>query len=266
MRRVARGSTLLPVSLRLVAASLLVATSLLASACSDKPDDGTAPTNKGELAPLPFTEDTPNLMLTWVDARGATHVEVSPADVPAEGRRLVRVLLADKDEGTKDPIYVADLEQKESGGFVAKSFARSAWEKEIAKKRELYIAEASPPKPPPPAPRESGSPPSSPPSDVPAPSPADAVPSGVTVIIYGAAWCKPCHQAADFLKARGVAAVMKDIDQSPDAEAEMVAKLSKAGMRRGSIPVIDVGGKILVGYSERQLVQALASVKSGTML
>lgn len=249
------------------AARLAVAGSLLGLAlsllgCGDKVDDGTAPTQKGELAPLRFADDTPNLMLTWIDARGATHVEIAPADVPAEGRRLVRVLIADKDDGAKDPIYVANLEEKESGSFVAKSWSRSAWESEIAKKREGYLAEVAPPKPPPPPAAPPGS---SEPATPPPPS-SVAVPSGMTVIIYGAAWCKPCHQAADWLKEHGVPAIMKDIDQSPDAEAEMVAKLQKAGMRRGSIPVIDVGGKILVGYSERQLQQALASAKSGTML
>ena len=251
----------LPVVRPLVAAILLVlATSL--PACGDKVDDGTTPTQKGELAPLRFADDTPNLMLTWIDARGATHVEITPADVPPEGRRLVRVLLADKDEGAKDPIYVANLEEKESGGYVAKSFARNAWESEIAKKREGHLAEVAPPKPPPPPAAPPGS---SDPGSPPPPS-SVAVPSGLTVIIYGAAWCKPCHQAADWLKEHGVPAIMKDVDQSPEAEAEMVAKLQKAGMRRGSIPVIDVGGKLLVGYSERQLQQALASAKSGTML
>ncbi len=246
----------------LLTAGLLASMVVLASGCGDKVDDGTAPGAKAELAPLRFADDTPNLMLTWIDARGRTHVEISPADVPPEGRKLVRVLIADKDDGAKDPIYVANLDEKESGGFVAKSWARSAWESEIAHKREGYLAEAAPPKPPPvaPSPLASGEP------TAPGPAPSVVVPSGLTVIIYGAAWCKPCHQAADWLKEHGVLAVVKDIDESPEAEAEMVAKLKKAGLRRGSIPVIDVGGKLLVGYSERQLQQALASAKSGTAL
>ena len=41
-------------------------------------------------------------------------------------------------------------------------------------------------------------------------SPAAA--SDVTVIIYGADWCKPCHQAEDYLRSKGVRVVKKDVE------------------------------------------------------
>lgn len=77
------------------------------------------------------------------------------------------------------------------------------------------------------------------------------------VIIYGASWCGPCHQAQAYLKKRGVPFVEKDIEDDPGAAAEMQKKLQRAGIRGGSIPVIDVKGKILVGFSPGAVDAAL---------
>ena len=86
-----------------------------------------------------------------------------------------------------------------------------------------------------------------------------ASPAGRAVIIYGASWCGPCHQAAAYLKKRGVPFVEKDIEQDSASRREMQAKLAKAGMRGGSIPVLDVRGKILVGFDARAVDQALGT-------
>jgi glutaredoxin len=88
-----------------------------------------------------------------------------------------------------------------------------------------------------------------------APAPAHGA---VVVIIYGASWCGPCHQAADYLKARNVPFVMKDIEETPGAAAEMRQKLARSGGRPGAIPVIDVKGEILIGFNPEALAQALA--------
>ncbi|OJY31644.1 MAG: hypothetical protein BGO98_16390 [Myxococcales bacterium 68-20] len=77
------------------------------------------------------------------------------------------------------------------------------------------------------------------------------------MIIYGASWCGPCHQAAAYLKQRGVPFIEKDIEQDGGAAREMQAKLATAGMRGGSIPVLDVRGKVLVGFDERAVDRAL---------
>lgn len=129
------------------------------------------------------------------------------------------------------------------------------------------------PKPPPPAigsgqeaPKAAPSPSASAPaaaagSASAAPAADGHAPTSVVVIIYGASWCGPCHQAADYLKARGVAYVMKDIEETPAANAEMKGKLAGAGRPGGSIPVIDVAGTILVGFSPRALDEALEHAK-----
>jgi hypothetical protein len=47
--------------------------------CKDRPDDGTAPqAAAAELPALDLRDDTPNLLLTWIDDKGDAHVELRP--------------------------------------------------------------------------------------------------------------------------------------------------------------------------------------------
>lgn len=225
------------------------------SGCGDE-NDGTRPSERS-LPPLTIRDDTPNLMLTWLDDRGDAKVVLRPSDVPEHGKTLVRVIVTDKAAGTGDLFYVVDLTQKSSDGYVTRTMPRSAWEAEIERRRSAYLAKNAPP--PQPTPTTA---PTAAPSEAPAPKPS----LGVTVIIYGASWCKPCHWAASFFKSKGAAVIEKDIEESAEALAEMRDKLDKSGQRGGSIPVIDVRGEILVGFDQRSAERALAKAASGTVL
>ncbi|HVK69940.1 MAG TPA: glutaredoxin domain-containing protein [Polyangium sp.] len=234
-----------------------------AAACSSKKeDDGTTPlTTTEELPALAIGEDTPNLLLTWIDEKGDMHVELKAADVPAEGRSLVRVVVSDREEGTKNLFYVVDLTKKrDDGTYAARTMTRRAWESEVEKRRSAYLAKIAPPPPPSPT---------GVPSATQGPKPTNEPPvvaSDLTVIVYGADWCKPCHQAEDYLRSKGVRVVKKDVEASPEAAREMSDKLEKSGQRGGSIPVIDIRGQILVGFSTRAVDRALAKASSGTAL
>jgi glutaredoxin len=243
---------------RAVAWPLLVLAALaVAEGCSRKKDDGTTPAADLALPPLTIKDDTPELMLTWIDDKGNTHVELHPADVPEAGRSLVRVVVSDREDGTHDLFHVADLTKKETdGSYATHAMRRRAWEDELEKRRSAYLARVAPP----PAPTGSA-------TEAPAQPGQDVAPQGAfTVIIYGASWCGPCHEAARYLKSKGVAYVMKDIEETPGAAGEMREKLSKTGQHGGSIPVIDVRGQILVGFSPTTLDRALAKARGGTAL
>src|SRR6201999_973157 len=86
---------------------LLLAGLLLSSGCKHKASDtgsgdqGTAPIPT-TLPPLALSDDTPDLLLTWVDAKGDGHTATKPADIPAEGRDQVRVVFTSKDDGTHE--------------------------------------------------------------------------------------------------------------------------------------------------------------------
>lgn len=236
--------------------AVVLALGLLAPACRrKKQDDGTTPQTAGSLPELVLRDDAQNVMLTWVDPRGDTHVELHPADVPADGRALVRVVVADREDGTRDLFYVVDLDKKrDDGGYLAKTMRRSEWEALLEKRREGRLGPPAGPAAPPPGKASA------------APAPVAGKYAGLTVVIYGAAWCRPCHEAQAFLESKGVTVVMKDVDTDPGAQAELQRKLDKAGLGGGSIPVIDVRGQLLVGYSPSALEQALAKASSGTAL
>jgi len=76
------------------------------------------------------------------------------------------------------------------------------------------------------------------------------------VIIYTATWCAACKRAMAHMDEAGVDYVNKDIEDDPGAQEEY---LEKSGGRRG-IPLIDVGGQIMQGYSKRGLDRLLASL------
>jgi glutaredoxin len=239
-----------------VVACFALVASLGGAGCT-KHDDGTAPSSGEALPELVIRDDTPNVLLTWIDGRGVGHTEVHAKDVPPEGRAMVRVVVSDRDDGTHDRFYVVDLSKpRGDGAYVAKTIARRAWEDELEKRRAAYLGEGAPP----------ATAPSGAASGAPGhPPPANGA-GKVMVIIYGASWCHPCHEAAAWLKARGVPYVLKDIEADRLADEEMQAKLESVGRRGGSIPVIDVQGQILVGFSEGALANALKKAGQGTVL
>ena len=76
------------------------------------------------------------------------------------------------------------------------------------------------------------------------------------VTIYSAAWCAFCHAAKEYLDKRDVAYTDKDIDSSLDLAREAVDKSGQTG-----IPVIDIGGTIIVGFDRPKIDAALKAHK-----
>lgn len=252
-------------------------------ACSKKRgDDKDIKADKPDLPPLAFGDDTPNLMLTWIDGRGGTHVEEKPDYVPPQGKKLVRVLIKGDDAGVSDPIYVVDLtSQSGDGKYAARSMPRREWDEEIERRRGARMAslpegqgdDTGPrraPRPPrvprPTGPGPGGNEPGPQGDNDPPRHPLNDAAKNVNVIVYGASWCGPCHMAMKHLDSIGVKYTFKDVDKDPGASSELHGKLAKARMQEGSIPVIDIGGRLLVGYDAGAIDRAIEQVAGGTML
>ena len=185
-------------------------------------------------APPTVTEQSGDLLFTWIDPNGGGHVEQKASDVPANARENVRVADPARDP-PPDQVWVVDMRTAGPGGvYPVRTLKRSEWEAIAVGRRDggVLVPRAASSTPPPAQPQ---------------------------VIIYGASWCKPCHQAAAHLKQKGIPFVEKDIEQDSGAAREMQAKLAKAGKRGGSIPVLDVRGRILVGFDVPALDAALAN-------
>lgn len=241
---------------------------------AEKAADAAAP-----LEPLTFSADAKDLLFTWIDDAGGTHTEAVLGHVPTEHRELVRVVVADGAKGNTDPIWVADVREPDAAGqFTARSFPRTSWEEEIGRRRKDATPEAlaenerrrnrgrdrdrDRPRPPDAAPAPEPTPGS---SATAAPSAKEAPFGAVVAIVYGASWCGPCKHAKAHLAKRKVKVDYRDIEADPAARKEMNAKLGPRG--RGSIPVIDLAGRVLVGYSPSELDRAIdAAMAKSTVL
>ncbi len=243
-------------------ALLFLACVLALSGCK-RHDDASSPKpvsaapKSSALPALDVKADTPNLLITWIDDKGDFHVVQKPADVPPEGRKQVRVVAADKEAGTGDLVYVANLDETTpDGAYRLTTMTRAQWDELGASRRKARLEALAP---------SAAAPPSAS-----APAAANgkmpAGPSKLTAIIYGANWCKPCHMAADYLQAHGVTVVHKDIEASEAAQAEMQQKLARAGRGGASIPVIDIMGQILIGYSPSALDNAIKTAQGAQAL
>lgn len=207
---------------------------------SSQQDQADAPSTDS-LPPPPFQlqGDTKGTLFTWVDADGSFQLSESLEEIPAAHRKQVRVVVEGHPPGGAEHVYVADLSQGMQAAPV-QAMKRSEWEALGKAYRDKKVAELAPPAP------------------APDTSP-DAL--GVDAIVYGADWCKPCHLAEDYLKKKGARVVKKDIEEDPGASQEMRAKLKRAGMSGSSIPVLDVSGTILKGFSTGAIDAALARAK-----
>lgn len=74
----------------------------------------------------------------------------------------------------------------------------------------------------------------------------------VPVKIYTTPTCVYCKMAKDFFRAHDVKYEEFNVAEDDAARAEMVKKSGQLG-----VPVIDVGGKIIVGFDQEGLSRAL---------
>lgn len=220
----------------------------------DKPESN-------QLPPLEVRDDTPDLLLTWVDEKGDFHVVQAPGEVPEAARDQVRVVVTSKEEGTGRLVYVANLKNKAAdGSYAIQTLTRAQWNEVGAERRKVRMEEFA--KQAPVVPPGGGAPGAGQPGKGAEPTKEELkANSKVIATIYGASWCKPCHDAEAYLKKIGVNVTKKDIEESRSARAEMEKKLAQAGRMGASIPVIDVAGQLFVGFNEATLRHAVESAR-----
>lgn len=237
--------------MRNVMTALLAAT-LALGACKGRrarPETrGLAPESQSEVAPqVPFEvrTDAQDLVFFWFDEGGNAHGVTRAGEIPEARRGVVRVDPSRPELRSPGWVYVTDLRTpRPNGTFPARSVRPDALSQQL-----LAMAGHT---------GALGTPPPEPPTNPTPAAGANAQPTGApAVIIYGASWCSACHQAAAWMRSRHIAFVEKDIEQDPAAAAEMTDKARRAGVPTGSIPIIDVRGRIFVGFSAPDIERAL---------
>lgn len=84
--------------------------------------------------------------------------------------------------------------------------------------------------------------------------PAAPAPSGAhDVVIYTTTWCGWCQKTRGWLDAKGISYVNKDVEDDPDAGAEM---RELTGGDSG-IPVVVIDGEVIQGFNERKMASLL---------
>ncbi len=72
------------------------------------------------------------------------------------------------------------------------------------------------------------------------------------VKVYSTPFCPYCTMAKEFLKKHGLKFEEINVQENRGAAIEMVEKSGQSG-----VPVIEVDGKIIVGFDEKKLREAL---------
>ena len=69
-----------------------------------------------------------------------------------------------------------------------------------------------------------------------------------TITIYSTPTCGYCKMAKEYLTSKHIPYTDVDVSRDPAKQQEMLTKSGQFG-----VPVIDVDGKIIVGYDKRKL-------------
>ena len=77
-----------------------------------------------------------------------------------------------------------------------------------------------------------------------------------TITIYSTPTCAYCHMAKEYLTSKNIPYTDVDVSRDHAAQEQMIAKSGQYG-----VPVIDVDGKIIVGFDRRKLDE-YAGIKS----
>jgi glutaredoxin len=73
------------------------------------------------------------------------------------------------------------------------------------------------------------------------------------VIVYGTPWCGACKAAKKYLAGKHIPYAYKDIESDPAAARELQAKAARMGVPTDRVPILDVRGRLLLGFDRARL-------------
>jgi glutaredoxin len=198
-------------------------------------------------------------LFTYVEPSGQFSTTDKPEIIQASSRAVVRVFdpsNPDQKSGGAAEVYVTDLNVLlKAGKAQAHPLSREAFE--TAALAQLPPGETSPLA-------------ARPAAGASEPPPAVAVASGTdggldpngrpgatpVVTIYGTSWCGACRAARQYLIEKKIPFADKDVERDPAAARELAEKAGKLGVPTDRVPIIDVRGRLLLGF-DRARIEAL---------
>jgi glutaredoxin 3 len=226
------------------AALLLLSALGLGTGCRKSVPPAPPALAKTEVPKLAVSKDRP-LLFTYVEGKGTFATTDKAEDVPPNARRLVRIVdpskaLSDRQDPTK--VYVVDLgELLGAGKTEARALSREAFE--TGALAQLPPGESSP---------ISG--PHGPPLPEDLPAGIDAGVLGPpVVIVYGTPWCGACKAVKKYLAGKHIPYAYKDVENDAAAARELQAKAARMGIPADRVPILDVRGRLLLGFDRARL-------------
>ena len=238
---------------RLGRALVLVLIAGMAGTACRKAVPDAAPVAKGAPATLEILKGD-RWLFTYIDADGQFATTDKAEIVPPASQRIVRVLDPSNPaakNAANGEVFVADLNQLlKDGKTQARALSREAFETaalaQLPAGQSSALAEhrggGGAPVPPPPSAHGDGG----------------ALPPGTTpvVTIYGTSWCGACRAARQYMAEHKIPFADKDVEQDPAAARELADKAAKMGIPTDRVPVIEVRGRLLLGF-DRARIEAL---------
>jgi len=187
-------------------------------------------------------------LFTYAEPKGTFATTDKPDSVPEDARALVRVFDPSAPEKTPGGgrVYVTNLNDVISKGRApARPMSREAFE--TAALAAHPTGESSP------LAAQTMKPVPIPAGDGGAAPPPPAAGGPPVVTIYGTSWCGACRQARQYFTTRKIPFADKDIERDADAARELAAKAAKMGIPTDRVPVIDVRGRLLLGFDRARI-------------
>lgn len=212
-------------------AALAVAAFLLSIGCRKReiPVDA-APTE-------PTATIAADAELLYVDLSGRVRVARGVEAVPAASRHVVAI---EGPDGAGGAVWIGDVSaaspERDVGWTAVRGHRRELERRGLA---------ALPPGP---GSRLTFPPPGAPPENVAPP---------VAIVLYGTAWCAVCADARAWLDARGVVYAVRDVEHDTAAALAAADTLDALGVAADRVPVIDVAGRVVVGFDPTRLATIL---------
>jgi glutaredoxin len=192
-------------------------------------------------------------LFTYAEPKGTFATTDKPESVPESVRAVVRVFDPSAPEKTPGggQVYVTNLNDVLSKGrALARPMSREAFE--TAALAAHPTGESSP------LAAQTMRPAPIPAVDAGAAAPAPPTAGGPPVVtIYGTSWCGACRQARQYFAGRKIPFADKDIEKDADAARELAAKAAKMGIPTDRVPVIDVRGRLLLGFDRARIEMLL---------
>jgi len=190
-----------------------------------------------------------------------------PDEIPPVGRRLARAIDpamgstgsggaagkgAGKDEGGRHDathVYVVDIDELlRAGRAKAKSMSREAFETGALAQLPPGVSSMLSERP------GVGVDPSTPSAPGAEELPPVGDPAAAPVVtVYGTSWCGACREARAYLRSKKVPFVDKDVERDAGAARELAAKGARLGVPTDRVPILDVRGRLLVGFDRARL-------------